>query len=69
MKFQVASVWMNLVGARADARIEGIDRLEGRVSYFIGNDPKRWHSDIPTYARVKYESVYPRNRPDLSWFH
>ena len=27
MKFQVASVWLNLVGARADARIEGIDRL------------------------------------------
>ncbi len=58
VKFQVASVWLNLVGARADARIEGIDRLEGRVSYFIGNDPKRWHSDIPTYARVRYESVY-----------
>ena len=59
VKFQGASVWMKLAGARADARIEGIDALEGRVSYFIGNDPNRWHSGIPTYARVKYKAVYP----------
>ena len=59
VKVTTASVWMNLSGARADAEVEGIDPLPGRVNYFIGNDSTKWHSDIPTYARVKYRSVYP----------
>jgi hypothetical protein len=29
------------------------------VNYFLGNDPAQWHTDIPTYARVEYPSVYP----------
>jgi hypothetical protein len=29
------------------------------VNYFIGNDPKKWHTDVPAYAKVKYTSVYP----------
>ena len=59
VKVTTASVWMNLSGARADAEVEGIDPLPGRVNYFIGNDSTKWHTDIPTYARVKYRSVYP----------
>ncbi|MGO9059250.1 MAG: hypothetical protein ACLQU2_17950 [Candidatus Binataceae bacterium] len=59
VKVTSASVWMNLPGARSDAKVEGIDPLPGRVNYFIGNDSAKWHTDIPTYARVKYRSVYP----------
>ncbi len=59
VKVTTASVWMNLLGARSDAQVEGIDPLPGRVNYFIGNDSTKWHTDIPTYARVKYRSVYP----------
>src|SRR5262249_42659728 len=25
----------------------------------IGNDPAQWHTDIPTYRRVRYHDVYP----------
>ncbi|HUO06561.1 MAG TPA: SBBP repeat-containing protein [Candidatus Binataceae bacterium] len=50
---------MKLVGANAKAQIEGVDRLPGKASYFIGNDPKHWHTDIPNYARVRYHNVYP----------
>ena len=27
--------------------------------YFIGNDPKKWRTNVPTYAEVRYSSVYP----------
>src|SRR5262249_19858466 len=37
----------------------GVDRLPGIVNYFIGNDPSKWQTRIPTYARVQYENVYP----------
>jgi hypothetical protein len=30
-----------------------------RVNYFLGNDPTLWTSDVPTYAKVRYNNVYP----------
>jgi hypothetical protein len=59
VKLKTAAVWINLAQAKPDAQVEGIDPLPGRVNYFIGKDPAKWHTDIPTYARVKYRSVYP----------
>src|SRR5579863_7087751 len=50
---------MQLLGANAHASVQGTDVLPGKVNYFIGNDPSRWRSGIPTYAKVRYESVYP----------
>jgi len=56
---QVTAIRMRLEGANPDAQIAGMDQLPGRTNYFIGNDPKNWHTDVPSYARVKYEGVYP----------
>ena len=33
--------------------------LLGRVNYFIGNDPGKWRTNVPVYARVDYQEVYP----------
>jgi hypothetical protein len=49
---------LRLVGANPAAKIEGSDKLPGKSNYFVGNDSAKWHSDISTYANVKYESVY-----------
>jgi len=57
---QVPSVLrMKLVGANASAKAVGLGALPGRSNYFIGNDPKKWRTDVRTYAKVKYEGVYP----------
>jgi MYXO-CTERM domain-containing protein len=50
---------MELVGARAGARPEGRLSLPGKVHSFTGNDPSRWHTDIPTWRRIAVDSVYP----------
>ena len=50
---------MRLVGGNAKGRVVGLDELPGRSNYFIGNDPKKWRTNVPSYARVKYEGVYP----------
>ena len=52
-------VRMRLVGGNAKGRVVGLDELPGRGNYFIGNDPKKWRTNVPSYARVKYEGVYP----------
>jgi uncharacterized repeat protein (TIGR03803 family) len=52
-------VRMRLVGGNAKGRVVGLDQLPGRSNYFIGNDPKKWRTNVPSYARVKYQGVYP----------
>jgi hypothetical protein len=52
-------VRMQLVGGNAKGRIIGLDELPGRSNYLIGNDPKRWHSNVPSYSKVKFQNVYP----------
>ena len=50
---------MRLVGANAASSVVGESPLPGKVNYYIGNDPKRWHENIPTFGRVRYSGVYP----------
>ena len=52
-------VRMKLAGANPQAVTNGAGPLPGRSNYFIGNDPRKWHSDVPQFARVRYENVYP----------
>ena len=54
-----ATVRMRLVGADADAKLTGLEQQAAMVNYFRGNDPKLWHTQIPTFARVKAARVYP----------
>ena len=54
----LAVLRMELVGA-SPAHIAGSQELPGKSNYFIGNDPKKWLTNVPTYAQVKYRSVYP----------
>jgi len=50
---------MRIDGANSQAEAVGVDQEEGIVNYFIGNDPAQWHTNIPTFARVRYAEVYP----------
>jgi hypothetical protein len=50
---------MHLAGANPAAAVTGVDRTATKINYFIGNDPKKWHTDVPAYAEVKYANVYP----------
>jgi Bacterial Ig-like domain (group 3)/Beta-propeller repeat len=49
---------MRLRNANAEAKITGTDELAGTSNYFIGNDPTKWRTNVPTYAKVKYEGIY-----------
>src|SRR6267378_5382787 len=52
-------VRMKLVGANPKPKLAGLEELPGKVNYFIGNDPKKWRTNVPTCARVEYKNVYP----------
>ena len=46
-------------GANRGAKVTGLDQLSTRSHYFAGNQSRQWRTDIPNYAKVKYEEVYP----------
>lgn len=50
---------MTLVGAQETAAAKSAEELPGKVNYFSGSDPSEWRTDVPTYARVSYDQVYP----------
>jgi hypothetical protein len=50
---------MKMVGANRSAKVCGLGQLPGKSNYLIGNDPAKWRTDIPNYAEVQYENVYP----------
>lgn len=52
-------VSMTLDGASANPTVSGADQLPGKSNYFIGNDPAKWHTDVPQFARVRYRGIYP----------
>ena len=49
---------MKLVKSSPSAKVIGADELPGKSNYFIGNDAKKWRSNVPTYGKVKYEGIY-----------
>ncbi len=54
-----AVVRMTLVGAKKSPAAIGIDQLPGLSNYATGGDPSKWVTGVPSYARVRYEDVYP----------
>ena len=48
-----------LLGANPNATISADDELPGKANYFIGNDPKKWRTNIPSYGKIRYGGVYP----------
>jgi uncharacterized protein (TIGR03437 family) len=52
-------IGVKLVGANTAAKLTGEEKLPGKSNYFIGNDPLKWRTNVPNYARVRYRQVYP----------
>jgi hypothetical protein len=55
-----APLKLRLVGAREPRNIEGLSPTGGTSSYFAGNQPSRWRTNIPNFGRVRYEGVYTK---------
>ena len=53
------TVRLKFVGANGKSGSVALDRQSGQSNYFLGNDPKNWRTNVPSYAKVKYEGVYP----------
>ena len=54
-----AVVRMGFLGGAANAAVDGLEELPGKANYFIGSDPAKWRTNVPTYGKVRYREIYP----------
>ncbi len=54
-----ATLQFRLIGANNNPQVVGEDPQSGRVNYFIGKDPSKWYTNVPTYGKIRYKNVYP----------
>jgi uncharacterized protein (TIGR03437 family) len=59
LKAPAHRIAISFPGGRTRIEPKGVDRLEGKVNYLVGNRSRGWHRNVPTYGHVRYEAVYP----------
>lgn len=52
------TVHLKFAGSNTPTAITGRDQLPGKSNYFIGNDPKQWHTNVSNYSAVEYRGIY-----------
>lgn len=50
---------LKMIGTEKDPRVSGVDELQGKVNYFVSNDPSAWQVNVPTYRKVNYAGIFP----------
>jgi Beta-propeller repeat len=56
---RISALRIKWTGANSRPEMTAEHELQGKVNYLIGNDPTRWHTNLPTYARVRYRGLFP----------
>jgi uncharacterized repeat protein (TIGR01451 family) len=57
--FTVEQVNVKFAGGDFSQPPVGEDELAGKVNYLVGKDSENWQTNLPTFAKVRYKSVYP----------
>ncbi|HSP05936.1 MAG TPA: hypothetical protein VLR94_02105, partial [Acidobacteriota bacterium] len=56
---QSAAIDMRLVGGSSKPEIVAGNEVPGVINYYVGRDPKNWHTGVKQYSSVSYRNVYP----------
>jgi hypothetical protein len=54
-----ASVWLRPLGANPEPALQPGVARQTVLHDFRGQDPERWHSNIPSYHDLRYVDIYP----------
>jgi hypothetical protein len=47
------------LGANPRAKAFPAEELPTKANYFIGNEPAQWRTQVPTFGKVRFQTVYP----------
>ncbi len=54
------SIMKTNVGSNLSARVDAMGELTFKSNFFIGNDPEKWRTNVPSYSSVVLHEVYPQ---------
>ena len=49
---------MSFLNKSLSMTIDGIEKIEQKSNYFIGNDPAKWNLNVPHFNAIGYSNVY-----------
>lgn len=52
-------VRLTFVDSNSNARVEGFNPQNAKVSFFSGNDEEEWQTNVPVWGGVRYIDFYP----------
>jgi len=58
-KSEISVLRLKWIGANPHPQMVAENPLPGKINYLVGRDPARWHTNLPTYARVRYRDLFP----------
>jgi hypothetical protein len=50
---------LSLVGIDKKSVLGPLDPQPGKINFFLGKDQSHWVRGLPTFARLRYQNVYP----------
>lgn len=61
-----SSFELRFLGSRKGVSLSRSQRSGARFSYYLGADPKQWHSKVPVWHLLRYKELYPGIGLDVS---
>ena len=56
---EILMIKTSLINANSNPQVIGLDQIEYKCNYFLGNETSKWRTDVPNYRAIKFEDVYP----------
>ena len=58
-EIKVENIRLRFKGANKSVMVEGLEKNEEMMSYFRGDDPRKWVRIVGTCQKVRYKELYP----------
>ncbi|RPH75891.1 hypothetical protein EHM76_00620, partial [bacterium] len=50
---------LEFAGSNPDPMVEGFGPSNTVISYFLGDNPEKWKSNVPVWEGIRYKNIYP----------
>lgn len=58
-KIKMNNIRVSFLGADKEVEVKGLEKSESKVSYFRGNEARKWVRGASVYHKIIYEELYP----------
>src|SRR5687768_8711756 len=58
VKAKLHALSIEFLQANPDCRVEGSVKNQGYSNYYLGNDPQKWASGVPSFSVLTYYGLY-----------